>query len=97
MNTTSKIIESLFSFPEKALRMLPIISEDQQQQLIQTVRGTLDWINNDSMLSGMKPAEVLCVTILGIIMIRYAWALLQFLYANASWPIIKLALFRWAA
>lgn len=81
--------------------VLPIISEDQKQLVAKTVRNACDWINDDSLFAGMKPAETLCVTILGLLLIKFFWTLLCFVYTlilrNNSLESIKKNLFKFAS
>ena len=83
MITTSNI-KSLFSFPEKVLGLVPIIPADQKQELAQTVRSACDWVNADSPLAGMKPVEILCVTLLGILLTNYLLRFVRYLASFGS-------------
>lgn len=45
----------------------------------------------------MKPVEILCITVLGMILTRYLLNLAQFIYSNMTISNIKIQMFRFAA
>lgn len=95
MTTVTNFLYSLVSFPEKILGLLPIVSDGQKQIVAGMVREACDRINSE--LQGMKPVEILCVTILGVVLFNYLCALICFTYSNASVKNIQVSLFRFAA
>lgn len=58
------------------------------------VSGACDHINSE--LEGMKPVEILSVTILGIVLTRCLWVLVWLAYSNLTISNIQVALFRFA-
>jgi len=95
MTTVTNFLSTLVSFPEKVLGLLPIVPDGQKQILAGMVREACDHINNE--LQGMKPVEILCVTILGVVLTRYLWNLIWLIYSNMTLSNIQVALFRFAA
>jgi hypothetical protein len=45
----------------------------------------------------MKPVEILCVTILGVVLTRCLWNLVWLVYSNMTLSNIQVTLFRFAA
>lgn len=95
MTTVTNFLSTLVSFPEKVLGLLPMVPDGQKQILAGMVGGACDHINNE--LQGMKPVEILCVTILGVVLTRFVWNLIWFIYSNMTLSNIQVALFRFAA
>ena len=56
-----------------------------------------DWVNEDSLLSGMKPGDVVYITLMSIMLVRCFCATIRYAYNNLRPTKIKSSIFRLAA
>jgi sphinganine-1-phosphate aldolase len=79
---------------ERLLGRILILTDGKEKSLAEMAREACDQINSE--LEHMKPVEILCLTILAIIITKYVTSFLSFVYYNLTISSIKIALFRFA-
>ena len=94
MSAFANTFHSLVVAAENLLGRILILTDGKEKSLAEMAREACEQVNTE--LEGMKPVEILCITILGLVITKYAWAFMTYAYYNLTVQNVKIALFRFA-
>jgi len=75
------------------LSSIPIITTDQKEVVSQMVRSLSDYVNKDSVISYLKPVEIICLTILAVLFAKLVGVFFNY-FSNITFKKVKVAAFR---